>query len=113
VNDTYGHSVGDYVLQELITRVSHSIRSDDYLIRWGGEEFVILLSSNSISELEFIAQNLRSAVEKHYFEHVKHITCSFGITLSRDNEPIATTLERADKALYISKETGRNRVTKL
>lgn len=113
INDTFGHPRGDTVLQTLVKIVSQSTRSDDTLVRWGGEEFILLVSVNSMEELEGIAQNLRLRVEHYNFEEVKHITCSFGITLWRKDEPIGETLERADKALYLSKENGRNRVTRL
>lgn len=113
VNDTYGHNVGDYVLQELVKRVTESIRSDDYLIRWGGEEFLVLVATKSLKETYKTAEHLRSMIENHYFEHVKKVTCSFGVTLHNNNEAIAETLARADKALYTSKEKGRNLVTKI
>jgi len=113
VNDTYGHAVGDSVLVELIEQISLSIRSNDYLVRWGGEEFIILLSTNSADELLTVAENLRSKIAKHTFEHVMHITCSFGVSLMREEESLLETVRRADEALYISKENGRDRVSKL
>jgi len=113
VNDTYGHNVGDSLLQELVQRVTESIRSTDYLVRWGGEEFIVLLSVKSLSEVEATAEHLRSMIEHHSFEGVKNITSSFGLTLVLNDEPIESAVERADKALYISKESGRNKVTKL
>ena len=112
VNDKYGHNMGDFVLKELAMRVKESIRSDDYLIRWGGEEFIVLLSTKSLQEAETSAEHLRSMIENHHFDGLEKITCSFGVTL-HNNEPITQTIERADKALYLSKENGRNLVTKL
>ncbi|WP_455757165.1 diguanylate cyclase [Sulfurimonas sp.] len=113
VNDTYGHNVGDYILKELVNRVMFSIRDSDYLVRWGGEEFIVLISTRSLDEAESTAQHLRSMIEHHKFDHVNNITCSFGVTLYIEDEPLTTTVERADKALYFSKENGRNMVTKL
>lgn len=113
VNDTHGHNVGDNVLQELVKRVVESIRSSDYLIRWGGEEFIILISAKSIEEVEATAEHLRSMIEHHSFEGIEKLTASFGITLFLSHESVESAVKRADKALYISKESGRNRVTKL
>lgn len=113
VNDTYGHYVGDYVLQELVKRVSESIRSSDYIVRWGGEEFIVLICVKSLDELEAAAEHLRSMIEHHPFKDIENLTSSFGLTLVLGHEPIESAVERADKALYISKQSGRNRVTKL
>jgi diguanylate cyclase (GGDEF)-like protein len=113
VNDTYGHNVGDNILKELVKRVTESIRSSDYLIRWGGEEFLVLVSTTSLDQLESTAQHLRSMIANHHFEDVQQVTCSFGVTLSLHNESITSTVQRADEALYTSKANGRNQVTKL
>ena len=113
VNDDYGHNVGDYVLKELVKSVLNSIRGGDYLVRWGGEEFIVLISTKSLEEAESTANHLRSMIEHHKFEEVQNITCSFGVTLKLNEESIITTVERADRALYLSKENGRNRVTSL
>ena len=113
VNDTYGHNIGDDILKELVNRIKDSIRQSDYLIRWGGEEFIVLISTNSFDEARATAEHLRSMVENHYFKDVEKITCSFGVTLHKDNEPIMQTVDRADKALYKSKNNGRNRVSVL
>ena len=111
INDTYGHNVGDYVLQELVRIVTKSIRKSDYLVRWGGEEFIVLLSVGSIDEVHKRAEHLRALVEAHRFEGIKKITCSFGFTLHLSDELIVSTVKRADDALYFSKKKGRNRVT--
>jgi diguanylate cyclase (GGDEF)-like protein len=113
VNDTFGHNVGDNVLKELAQRVERSIRTSDYLIRWGGEEFIILMTAKSSQEVEKTAQHLCSMIEHHFFEDVKKVTCSFGVTLHLPNESIKATVQRADKALYASKKNGRNQVTAL
>lgn len=108
VNDTYGHNRGDTILQELTTLVQSALRSDDYLIRWGGEEFILLLMVGSINEAMKIGENLRKRVEEHHFEEVQAVTCSFGVTLHREDEPIEITIERADQALYDAKACDRN-----
>lgn len=114
VNDTYGHDVGDAVLVELVTLVKNLIRKSDRLIRWGGEEFIIVLSADNSKEIKQIAQNLRKSIELHDFTAVKSITCSFGASLHKNKEDIHLTIKRADIALYEAKSDGRNQVvTKL
>ena len=110
VNDTYGHSVGDEVLKSFSKLIQSSIRSSDTLLRWGGEEFLILLSVNNIKETPNIAEQIRKKIESHYFKGVGKLTCSMGCTLYIDQEDIKTAIDRADKALYIAKESGRNSV---
>lgn len=111
VNDTYGHKRGDEVLKSLVEVIKRNIRKEDYIIRWGGEEFLILLHVDSIESLFKIIENARKNIEKEYFEEVEHITCSFGISIHLKNyEDIMVTFERADKALYVAKDSGRNRV---
>ena len=110
VNDTYGHNVGDIVLKELASAIGKFMRREDFLIRWGGEEFIILMETDSIKSLKKAIEHLRQAIENTKFTTVDKLTCSFGITLYTDNEDIIKTIERADKALYVAKTNGRNRV---
>ncbi|WP_373004243.1 diguanylate cyclase domain-containing protein [Sulfurimonas sp.] len=110
VNDTYGHNRGDTVLKDFTTIISDSIRDTDYLIRWGGEEFIVLMKVNSIDSLKKATEHIRQRIENHHFEEVDNITASFGITLYIQNEEIIDTLERVDKALYKAKDNGRNQV---
>jgi len=110
VNDTCGHIVGDTVLKELTTLVISSIRNEDFFIRWGGEEFILLIESESIESLKRALEHIRQRVAHHTFSDVGAVTCSFGATLYMVGEDIDTTIQRADKALYKAKESGRNQV---
>jgi len=110
VNDTYGHAVGDKVLKHLVSTIRYSIRNDDLLIRWGGEEFLMIIETESMETLRRMAEHVRQRVEHEPFEVVGHITCSFGMTLHRANETIGQTVKRADEAMYQAKAGGRNRV---
>ncbi|MBU0631975.1 diguanylate cyclase [bacterium] len=110
VNDTFGHNVGDDVLKTLVKVVKKSIREKDILIRWGGEEFIVVLEIESLERLQQVAEHIRTKVEKHHFDTVDHITCSFGVTLYKQKETIDQTIERADQALYMAKNDGRNLV---
>lgn len=110
VNDTYGHNAGDEVLLSLSKLVKHSLRSEDEFIRWGGEEFIVMFLTDSLTSAIHVIENLREKIESHSFENVSTLTCSFGVTLIRDDEPLHDTLKRADDALYQAKNSGRNRV---
>jgi diguanylate cyclase (GGDEF)-like protein len=111
VNDTYGHDMGDTVLKELVKVVQHFIRDNDKLIRYGGEEFIILLSSNAIEHTLKMAQHLCNAIANHNFSTPHPITCSFGVTHCIESDvEMNSTIKRADNALYQAKEAGRNQV---
>lgn len=111
VNDTYGHLVGDEVLVNLAKLVQSMIRNTDSLVRWGGEEFVILSDDTSIQNAAFLAEKLRKAIETTTLITQQQVTCSFGVTEMVPGEDPKSFIARADKALYTSKEGGRNRVT--
>lgn len=110
VNDTFGHDIGDQVLKHLVSTVRYSIRNDDLLIRWGGEEFLLVIETESIETLRRMAEHVRQRVDNEPFEVVGHVGCSLGITLHAENESIDQTIKRADVALYEAKESGRNKV---
>jgi len=112
INDRFGHNVGDEILKELVAQIKNSIRESDFLIRWGGEEFIVLLPTHSIKAASKVAEHLRKMIEEHLFKEVGHLTCSLGVTLLRDqDEDIYAAIKRADEALYCSKESGRNSVS--
>ncbi len=113
VNDTYGHNRGDIVLKEFTKIILQTIRETDSLIRWGGEEFIILIAVSDASSLNKIAENIRLAIEDYDFEEVKHLTASFGVTLYVESETPVETIERMDRALYIAKNSGRNQTRTL
>ena len=110
VNDTYGHSVGDEVLVNLTRLIRDKIRNTDALVRWGGEEFVILCRDTPIQNAQFLAEKLRVAIEGATLIKQQQVTCSFGIAEMIPGEDPKKLFERADKALYSAKEGGRNRV---
>lgn len=110
VNDTYGHDVGDIVLKEITELIQDHIRKEDKLIRWGGEEFVVIVKVGNIKELIEVAENLRRKVASYAFSGVPEVTCSFGCQLHNEAHDIMATLKRADELLYQAKNSGRNRV---
>ncbi|BCD67415.1 GGDEF domain-containing protein [Nitratiruptor sp. YY09-18] len=108
INDTYGHLVGDTVLQELSHIIKDNIRSSEYFVRWGGEEFILLMPGTSLQNAAMVAEKLRRAIEAHDFDKVGKVTCSFGVTALNEKDTIKSFLERADAALYEAKNSGRN-----
>jgi diguanylate cyclase (GGDEF)-like protein len=83
INDTYGHEVGDSVLQELTAIVNAIIRQTDIFARFGGEEFVNLVHDNDLRTGYELAEKIRSRVEQHSFERIGTVTCSFGVAWAR------------------------------
>jgi len=112
VNDIYGHKVGDYILQELVKIVSKNIRKTDIFGRWGGEEFIIILPETDLNQAYKVAEKLRKTIENYKFKFVDKITCSFGVINVSEENSINELIEEVDKLLYLSKENGRNQVTK-
>ena len=110
VNDTYGHQTGDYVLEKLASILKLQSREEDIAARYGGEEFVLLLPNTDISESKIIAENLRQSIAYSTWE-MGQITVSMGIATFIPTDSETTLLQKADQALYASKEHGRNRVT--
>lgn len=108
VNDTFGHPVGDVVLQEIARIVTQNIRKGDIFARWGGEEFVVLVPENGHSTAGKLAEKLRVAIESHTFGEVGKVTCSFGVAKFHLDEEEAEFIKRADEALYKAKRSGRN-----
>lgn len=110
VNDTYGHDVGDEVLIKFVEKIQNNLRKDDILIRWGGEEFILILQLESQKDLEKKLEYLRKTIEETSFPQINNITCSIGGTIYQDNENILKTIKRADEAVYKAKAAGRNKV---
>ena len=115
VNDVYGHEVGDLVLKTVAKTLASNIRVGDYVIRWGGEEMVIVLSGCfDITGLERIANKLRALVQQsevRTMEYTINVTISIGATLAKDSDSHEVLVKRADDLMYQSKKAGRNRVT--
>lgn len=110
INDVYGHNVGDTVLRQLTELISHSIRKSDIFVRWGGEEFAILMHASDTARATDVAEQLRRKIELYRFETILHLTCSFGVTPILPGETLEAVFERADKALYRAKNDGKNSV---
>jgi len=113
VNDNFGHMAGDEVLERVTEIVAKANRSADIFARYGGEEFIILTPETSLKGALVHAERLRNDIESYNFKTAGKLTSSFGVTeFDAENDTVESLLERADKALYMAKEFGRNRVEK-
>jgi len=114
VNDSYGHDVGDRVLQTIAKTLSHNMRSSDFAGRWGGEEFIMVTSQSELSDLNQIGRKMLSLIRHSSVEMssgVLQVTVSIGGTLARVGDNPDTLISRSDNLMYQSKKEGRNRIT--
>lgn len=117
VNDTYGHLIGDKVIQFVALSLKKQVKGKDTVARFGGEEYAILLADTSLDGALAVAENIRSYVEKTRIkrsgsgEPIGQITVSVGVSRFRRGESAQEFVGRADEALYRSKNDGRNRVS--
>jgi len=110
INDTYGHDIGDIILQDIAKILKSSCRNSDICCRWGGEEFAISLSHTKIEDCLLVAEKIRVTIQNHIFVKKIHVTCSFGISQLHSTESYPNLFKRADKALYYAKNSGKNKV---
>jgi diguanylate cyclase (GGDEF)-like protein len=113
INDTYGHQIGDQVLRTFAAVIRGILRKTDFCGRYGGEEFLIVLTQTNIQAAKVFAERIRDCVENSFFPclgHDSRVTVSIGITVYRTNEKAEKTISRADELLYKAKNGGRNRV---
>ncbi len=110
INDNYGHDIGDEVLSRFARILDEHTRKNDLVVRYGGEEFVIVMYSVTIKVLLINAERLRKIIEMKPFPKVGKVTASFGVALHTQDYDIYETIKYADGALYNAKESGRNNV---
>ena len=110
VNDTHGHIAGDSVLVSIVEIMNKTKRAVDYVVRWGGEEFLLLTPQIDIEGAEMLAERLRKAVEVHKFGSNGNITVSLGVTQFRQGDTEDSFIKRADDALYKAKTIGKNQL---
>lgn len=114
VNDSFGHAAGDVVLQTVVEEILRQNRRIDLSFRYGGEEFVVLLSTTDIQGAEVIARRIRSSIAGRNIclgDEITTITVSVGITALTEVDSEESLLGRADEALYRAKAAGKNQVT--
>jgi len=110
VNDEHGHQVGDEVLCEFASLLTRTLREIDFIGRWGGEEFLIIVEDATQDSLQSFAEKLRESVALNIFPVIIHKTASFGITLYQEQDTPSSLIARVDAALYEAKHQERNRV---
>jgi diguanylate cyclase (GGDEF)-like protein len=117
-NDTHGHITGDEVLKHVSKLMKTALRGTDFVARYGGEEFVIILHDIDVDNAGRVAEKIRTSIEKTplvFFNGTSSkslsVTMSIGVAAFARDEDFSSLIERADKALYASKEAGRNKVS--
>jgi diguanylate cyclase len=113
LNDRYGHSTGDEVLRAVADAIVRAIREDDVPARFGGEEFVVLLRDAAPAVAALVGERIRSAIRDLDLSAlgIGRVTVSIGVAVGVDGaEPVASLIERADRALYRAKRGGRDQV---
>jgi len=115
VNDNFGHAIGDQVIQKIASIIKKYIGCEDIPVRYGGEEFVVVMKNKSQQRAHFIAEKIRSSVEelkliqRKYNTYLPPMSVSIGIAQLEESDNWSSLFERADKALYHAKNSGRNR----
>lgn len=110
VNDSGGHEAGDELLRRLAQTVQEGIRASDHMGRWSGGEFMVVAPEMDLGEATGFAVKLRRAIEAAGFGEPGPVTASFGVAVYRPGEPLEALVRRADDALLLAKQRGRNRV---
>lgn len=116
INDSRGHDVGDNVLKCLAGLLNTTVRSSDFVARWGGEEFIIMLTGANIDNASQFAEKLRANIENSAALQAlvdSSVTASFGVTSIDDDDNVDEIFKRVDRALYKAKSDGKNRVVKM
>ena len=113
-NNTYGHDVGDLVLRNIAQTIRQNTRKNDLIGRWGGEEFLGILSVNTDYDGTILAEKIRQLIENTEIAHADtplHVSVSVGVTTVKKDDTAESVIKRADELMYQSKASGKNRVT--
>lgn len=110
INDTYGHATGDDILRDIAHLVQETLRADDHLGRWGGEEFVVITKGLDQDASLKLANRLCRNIEQHTFPITDQLTVSIGLTLLQPGDQPRQLFERADQGMYLAKMAGKNQV---
>jgi diguanylate cyclase len=119
INDNFGHLVGDRVIRYVSALLKQIVGKDHHIARYGGEEFAVIIKNSSVKEVLPIAEKIRGSMansklqRKGSGETIGQVTLSVGLTSVKPNDDIETFIDRADKALYEAKQTGRDKVVSI
>jgi diguanylate cyclase len=117
INDTYGHLFGDKIIRAIAETLKSKVRGQDSVARMGGEEFAVLLTETDMSGARVVGESIRQSIERGKVrrldnqDQISGITISVGVSCYKQGKKIDEMLDQADKALYVSKQQGRNRTT--
>ena len=113
INDSQGHEVGDKVLLQVASLLKQAIRKTDFIARWGGEEFIVLLIDTPLENAQLIAEQFREKIASNTHlqqQSQKQVTISLGVTQAKDSDDANSLFKRVDDALYQAKRNGKNKV---
>lgn len=110
VNDDHGHAMGDLVIERIGHLINQHLNRQDVGVRWGGEEFLLILLETDLKAAQMAAEAFRKLINHTRFHDEISVTASFGVAQWRPDEDRAAVFQRADDALYLAKKKGRNRV---
>lgn len=110
VNDDFGHALGDEVLKDTVRCVREHLRESDALVRWGGEEFIVLTPATGLEGAMLVAEKIRAGVATHAFPKVGRMTVSIGVAEFTTGMDFEAWIQSADDAMYLAKSQGRNQV---
>lgn len=109
INDKFGHHVGDIVLINLADLLKDNARRQDFVGRWGGEEFMIICPETDSKQVYDVCEKMRKVIEESQIPEIGGVTASFGASTYMENDSIETFIKRADEGLYKAKNSGRNK----
>lgn len=110
INDNFGHDTGDKVIKHVSDTLRSCIRDTDHAVRWGGEEFILLIIHADANKAAAIAEKLKASFNALEFPPVGKITVSMGVTEVQSDDTEESIIKRSDRALYMAKDNGRNRI---
>lgn len=110
VNDSFGHTVGDNVLIQIVKIASQAIRNADFIVRYGGEEFIIIMPQTDRFGAAIVAEKVRASIQNHVFDVCGPVTVSIGLSEYMDGEKFEHWYNRVDQNLYTAKRNGRNQI---
>jgi diguanylate cyclase (GGDEF)-like protein len=113
INDSYGHKIGDLALKKFASLLNENLRVNDFVARYGGEEFVIILPNIPLDKAKTAGESVRANINRSVFSYKTielELTVSIGISMFRKDDTASSVFERADRALYLAKHSGRNTV---
>ncbi len=113
INDEHGHLIGDSIITGIANLIQKETRSMDEVGRWGGEEFIVLLQNTELAQAEKVAEKIRAQVksDEDLSDLIdKHASVSIGVTVHKRDQGLSNMVEKADKALYVAKKAGRDKV---